>query len=206
VRRCAAATQTWLHLTFALAGGSQLLNLPVLGLGPSSAFQPRCRGLRCAHSQLRRAARHPLPLSHAAAAPTPPPPRPGRRALGTVLLVAVPPLLVAYLRGLSPLPEERRLDALPGDVASGGFCRRLRRGKGVRRAPCSSACLAAMTGLSGLAGARVDSALQPAGCRARLAAPRMAQRLSFELSRRQPRPRPACPTPTPCRSRSLPRV
>ncbi len=41
------------------------------------------------------------------------------RALGTVLVVAVPPLLVAYLRGLSPLPEERRLDALPGDVGSG---------------------------------------------------------------------------------------
>lgn len=41
------------------------------------------------------------------------------RALGTVLLVAVPPLLVAYLQGLSPLPEERRLDALPGDVSSG---------------------------------------------------------------------------------------
>jgi hypothetical protein len=36
-----------------------------------------------------------------------------------VLLVAVPPLLVAYLQGLSPLPEERRLDALPGDVGSG---------------------------------------------------------------------------------------
>ena len=31
----------------------------------------------------------------------------------------MPPLLVAYLRGLSPLPEERRLDALPGDVGSG---------------------------------------------------------------------------------------
>ncbi|KAL4439824.1 hypothetical protein ABPG75_002825 [Micractinium tetrahymenae] len=44
------------------------------------------------------------------------------RALGTVLLVAVPPLLVAYLRGLSPLPEERRLDALPGDVGSVGRC------------------------------------------------------------------------------------
>ena len=41
------------------------------------------------------------------------------RALATVLLVAVPPLLVAYLQGLSPLPEERRLDALPGDVGSG---------------------------------------------------------------------------------------
>lgn len=44
------------------------------------------------------------------------------RALGTVLLVAVPPLLVAYLKGLSPLPEERRLDALPGDVGSVGRC------------------------------------------------------------------------------------
>ncbi|KAL4423628.1 hypothetical protein ABPG77_009215 [Micractinium sp. CCAP 211/92] len=44
------------------------------------------------------------------------------RALGTVLLVAVPPLLVAYLRGLSPLPEERRLDTLPGDVGSVGRC------------------------------------------------------------------------------------
>ncbi|EFN51132.1 hypothetical protein CHLNCDRAFT_141330 [Chlorella variabilis] len=44
------------------------------------------------------------------------------RALGTVLVVAVPPLLVAYLRGLSPLPEERRLDALPGDVGSVGRC------------------------------------------------------------------------------------
>lgn len=43
------------------------------------------------------------------------------RALGTVLQVAVPPLLVAYLGGLAPLPEERRLDALPGDVGSGGF-------------------------------------------------------------------------------------
>ena len=41
------------------------------------------------------------------------------RTLGTVLLVAVPPLLVAYLSGLSPLPEERRLDAVPGDVGSG---------------------------------------------------------------------------------------
>lgn len=50
-----------------------------------------------------------------------PAPNPHCRALGTVLQVAVPPLLVAYLQGLAPLPEERRLDALPGDVASGAL-------------------------------------------------------------------------------------
>lgn len=53
--------------------------------------------------------------------PPPPPPLGPNRALGTVLQVAVPPLLTAYLLGLSPLPEERRLDALPGDVASGAW-------------------------------------------------------------------------------------
>ena len=47
-------------------------------------------------------------------------PSASHRALGTVLQVAVPPPLVAYLQGLAPLPEERRLEALPGDVASGG--------------------------------------------------------------------------------------
>ncbi len=56
------------------------------------------------------------------------------RALGTVLQVAVPPLLVAYLQGLAPLPEERRLDALPGDVASGACCFAWR---GLARAACN---------------------------------------------------------------------
>lgn len=106
-----------------------------------------------------------IPLRWPHTRPRAAPARPACRALGTVLLVAVPPLLVAYLRGLSPLPGERRLDALPGDVSSGGpqggagGCRRRGLAGGSSYAAvCSVACF------SGLTAAACKG---PGGCRRR---------------------------------------